>query len=45
MAVHGVKKSHEAAASEDIYSSLDPTRRVPRFRMPVTRWSHGWRTP
>jgi glutamate decarboxylase len=34
MAVHGVKKSHEAAASEDIYSSLDPTRRVPRFRMP-----------
>src|SRR4249920_3743597 len=38
MAVHGVKKSHEAAAQADIYSAADPSQRVPKYRIPEGEW-------
>ena len=38
MAVHGVKKSHEAAAQADIYAAADPSQRVPKYRIPEGEW-------
>jgi glutamate decarboxylase len=38
MAVHGVKKPHEAAAEGHLYASSDPSQRVPKNRIPEGEW-------
>jgi glutamate decarboxylase len=38
MAVHGVKKSHEAAAAGDLYPSTDSSARIPKERMADEEW-------
>jgi glutamate decarboxylase len=38
MAVHGVKKSHEAAAAGHVYPSSDPSQKVPKYRIPDSEW-------
>ena len=38
MAVHGVKKSHEAAAGGEVYPATDPSQRVPKYRITEGEW-------
>jgi glutamate decarboxylase len=38
MAIHGVKKSSEADADDDVYVATDPSWTAPKYRMPQHEW-------